>query len=159
MHGRLYNWGLVDRKLVEAPPPPTTSPVILLLAVPRRLFYFGSLVVLDVVFRYLSLFLLYINIKIGKNRCLMLDWPVATFMGNFPTRCLGWDLADLSQFLRDFLPTLTSKYWLGVWSLVHWRLYKSYSSLTSKHKTWSQTFGAWKVVKLPDISLVSKPWR
>ena len=47
--------------------------VILLLAVPRRLFCFGSLVVLDVVFRYLSLFLLYINIKIGKNRCLMLD--------------------------------------------------------------------------------------
>ena len=41
----------------------------LLLAVPRRLFCFGSLVVLDVVFRYLSLFLLYINIKIGKNRC------------------------------------------------------------------------------------------
>ena len=59
-------------------------------------------------FRYLSLFLLYINIKIGKNRCLMLDWPVATCMGNnfhlavaggvfdgvflccpFPTRCLG----------------------------------------------------------------------
>ena len=38
-------------------------------AVPRRLFCFGSLVVLDVVFRYLSLFLLYINIKIGKNRC------------------------------------------------------------------------------------------
>ena len=33
---------------------------------PRRLFCFGSLVVLDVVFRYLSLFLLYINIKIGK---------------------------------------------------------------------------------------------
>ena len=30
-------------------------------------------VVLDVVFRYLSLFLLCINIKIGKNRCLMLD--------------------------------------------------------------------------------------
>ena len=29
--------------------------VILLLAVPRRLFCFGSLVVLDVVFRYLSL--------------------------------------------------------------------------------------------------------
>ena len=43
--------------------------VILLLAVPRRLFCFGSLVVLDVFFRYLSLFLLYINIKIGKNRC------------------------------------------------------------------------------------------
>ena len=30
-------------------------PVILLLAVPRRLFCFGSLVVLDEVFRYLSL--------------------------------------------------------------------------------------------------------
>ena len=32
---------------------------------------FGSLVVIDVVFRYLSLFLLYINIKIGKidNKC------------------------------------------------------------------------------------------
>ena len=40
---------------------------------PRRLFCFGSLVVLDVVFRYLSLCLLYINTKIGKNRCLMLD--------------------------------------------------------------------------------------
>ena len=41
----------------------------------ERLFCFGSLVVLDVVFRCLSLFLLYINIKVGKNRCLMLDWP------------------------------------------------------------------------------------
>ena len=37
--------GLVDRQLVKAP-------VILLLEVPRRLFCFGSLVVLDVVFRY-----------------------------------------------------------------------------------------------------------
>ena len=37
--------------------------------VPRRLFCFGSLVILDVVSRYLSLFLLYINIEIGKNRC------------------------------------------------------------------------------------------
>ena len=35
--------------------------------VPRLLFCVGSLVVLDVVFRYLSLFLLYIIIKIGKN--------------------------------------------------------------------------------------------
>ena len=43
-----------------------SPPVILLLAVPRRLICFGSLVVLDVVFRYLSLFLIYINIKIGK---------------------------------------------------------------------------------------------
>ena len=30
---------------------------------------FGSLVILDVVCRYLSLFVLYINIEIGKNRC------------------------------------------------------------------------------------------
>ena len=42
----------------------SSPPVILLLGVPRRLFCFGSLVVLDVLFRYLSLFLLYINIKI-----------------------------------------------------------------------------------------------
>ena len=42
-----------------------------LIRVPRRLFCFVSLVVLDLVFRYLSLCLLYmyINIKIGKNRC------------------------------------------------------------------------------------------
>ena len=43
-------------------------PALLLLAVPRRLFCFGSLVILDVVCLYLSLFLLYINIEIGKNR-------------------------------------------------------------------------------------------
>ena len=29
------------------------------------------------VFRYLSLFLLYINTKIGKNKCLVLEEPVA----------------------------------------------------------------------------------
>ena len=46
---------------------------LLVLAVPRRLFCFGSLVILDVVCRYLSLFVLYINIKVGKNSCLMLD--------------------------------------------------------------------------------------
>ena len=43
---------------------------MLLLAIPRRLFCFGSLVVLDVVCRYISLFLLYINIKIGKKKML-----------------------------------------------------------------------------------------
>ena len=32
-------------------------------------FIFGSLVILDVVCRYISLFLLYINIEIIKNRC------------------------------------------------------------------------------------------
>ena len=61
---------LVDRKLVQPPPPfpsnlpspfPSNlppSPVMLLLAILRRLFCFGPLVILDVVFRYLSLFLL-----------------------------------------------------------------------------------------------------
>ena len=42
---------------------------ISLLAVPRRLFCFGSLVILVVARCYLWLFLLYINIKIGKNSC------------------------------------------------------------------------------------------
>ena len=59
--------GLVDRKLVQAPPPPPPAPVISLLAVPRRLFCFGSLVILDVARCYLWLFSLYINKKkIGK---------------------------------------------------------------------------------------------
>ena len=38
-------------------------PVILLLAVPRRLFCFGSMVVLDVVYGYVLLFLLDIKIE------------------------------------------------------------------------------------------------
>ena len=38
-------------------------------AVPRQLFCFGSLVILDVARCYLWLFTLYINIKIGKNSC------------------------------------------------------------------------------------------
>ena len=41
----------------------------LVLAVPRRLFCFGSLVILDVARCYLWLFTLYINIKISKNSC------------------------------------------------------------------------------------------
>ena len=94
------------------------------------------------VFRYLSLFLLYINIKIGKNRCLMLDWPVSTCMRNsFYLAVTGgvfdgvflcchfspldvlddeiWDVIESVSERFFFLPTLTSKYWLGVWSLVH----------------------------------------
>ena len=43
--------------------------MVLLLAVTGRLFCFGSSVILDVVCRYLSLFVLYINIEIGKKRC------------------------------------------------------------------------------------------
>ena len=54
--------GLVDRKLVQ-------GPVISLVAVPRRLFCFGSLVILDMARCYLWLVSLYINIKIGKNSC------------------------------------------------------------------------------------------
>ena len=76
--GQKQGQALLDRKLVHPPP----NPVILLLAVPRRIFCFGSLVILDVVCRYLLLFVLYINIKIGKNRCQLLDWPVTTCMGN-----------------------------------------------------------------------------
>ena len=49
--------GLVDRKLVQAPQ------YFLLQAVPRRLFCFGSLVILDVARCYLWLFTLYINKK------------------------------------------------------------------------------------------------
>ena len=52
---------LVHRKLVEAPPPPPSN---FRLAVPRWLFCFGSMEVLDVVCHYLWLFSLYI--KIGK---------------------------------------------------------------------------------------------
>ena len=55
--------------ITSRPQTSRSPPVILLLAVPRRLFCFGSLMVLDVVFRYLSLLLLYINIKIGKIGC------------------------------------------------------------------------------------------
>ena len=61
------------RARVGRPQTSSSPPVILLLAVPRRLFCFGSFVVLVVVFRYLSLCLLYINTKIGTNKCLMLD--------------------------------------------------------------------------------------
>ena len=46
-----------------------TSIQFLLLAVPRQLFCFGSLVILDVARCYLWLLTLDINIKIGKNSC------------------------------------------------------------------------------------------
>ena len=48
---------------VGCPQPSSSPPVILLLAVPRRLFWFGSLVVLDVVCSYVLLFLSDINIE------------------------------------------------------------------------------------------------
>ena len=39
-----------------------------------RLFCFGSLVILGMAYRYLLLFLLYINIKINEN-CQTSRWP------------------------------------------------------------------------------------
>ena len=61
--------GLGDRKLVQAP-----SNFIAGRPKAALLFwFFGDFS------RYLSLFVLYINIEIGKNRCAVL----------FPTRCLG----------------------------------------------------------------------
>ena len=59
-------WSTANKFKLPPPPPP---PVILLLAVPNGLFCFDSLVILDMVCRYLSLFLLYINVKIGTNTC------------------------------------------------------------------------------------------
>ena len=67
-HGRTKCEGWSTANYLKSTPPPT-PPGILLLVVLRRLFCFGSLVILDVVCRYLSLFVLYINIEIGKNRC------------------------------------------------------------------------------------------
>ena len=64
--------GLVDHKQVQVPPPP--PPVIFIAGRPKAaLLFFGSLVILDVARCYLLLFTLYINIKIGKNSCKMLD--------------------------------------------------------------------------------------
>ena len=74
---QLSVWGTKAelRASVDRPQTSWSPPVILLLAVPRRLFCFcfGSLVILNVACCYLWLFSLYINIKISKNSCLMLD--------------------------------------------------------------------------------------
>ena len=48
---------------------PSPPPVISLLAVPKRLFCFGLLVILDVARGYLWSFSFYINIEIGKKCC------------------------------------------------------------------------------------------
>ena len=64
----------------------------------------GSLVILDVVCRYLSLFLLYINIKIGKNRCKLLDKPVTTCMRK---SCLPW-LPPVMFLMASFCAVLFS---------------------------------------------------
>ena len=49
---------------------PTPPPSNFIAGRPKAALLFGSVVVLDVVFRYLSLFLLYINIKMGKKKML-----------------------------------------------------------------------------------------
>ena len=54
--------GLVDRKLIKAPPPSNY-----IAGRSKAALLFCSMVILDVVCRYLSLFLLYISMKIGKN--------------------------------------------------------------------------------------------
>ena len=73
-------------------PQTSSSPsVILLLAVPMRLFCFGSLVILDVACCYLWLFTLYINIKIGKNSCQMLDSPVWEIAVHLAVACDVYD--------------------------------------------------------------------
>ena len=79
-------------------------PAILLLAVPRRLFCFGSLVILDVVCRYLSLFLLYINIKIGKidvNCQTSRQPPVWEIAVHLAVAC---DVFDGVFFVLSFFP-------------------------------------------------------
>ena len=55
------------RARVGRPQTSSSPPVFSLLTVPRRLFCFDSLVILDVARCYLWLFSLYINIKTGKN--------------------------------------------------------------------------------------------
>ena len=66
-YGQNQGRGLVDRKLVKAnPPPPPPPPVVSLLAVPRRLFCFGPLVILDVACFFMVTYVIQ-NIKIGKK--------------------------------------------------------------------------------------------
>ena len=60
-----FNFDFCVFKIMHLLPSPV---VILLLAVPKRLFRFGSLVILDAVCFHLLLLLSYINIEIGKNK-------------------------------------------------------------------------------------------
>ena len=66
--GRTKGEGWSTRKHVKARP---TSNFIA--GRPKAALLFGSLVILDVVCHFLSLFLLHINTKIGKNRRYLLD--------------------------------------------------------------------------------------
>ena len=61
--------GLVDRKLVKAPPPPPSNFIAGRPKAALLFWFFGGV-------PSLSLFLLYINIKIGKNRCVCMRTAV-----------------------------------------------------------------------------------
>ena len=101
---------------------------MLLLAVPRRLFCFGSLMILDVACCYLWLFSLYINIKIGQNSnynvtlagdhlygkllfiwlSLVMSMVVSFSAVFFPPDVLD-EVLDLTESVSGvFLPTLSS---------------------------------------------------
>ena len=58
-----------NRLLIFSSPEHEVLMVSFVISLPRRLFCFGSLVILDVARCYLWLFTLYINIKISKNSC------------------------------------------------------------------------------------------
>ena len=57
--------------------------------------------VLDVVFRYLSL---YINTKIGKNRCLMLDLAGGHLFGKQLFTWLSLMVSLMASFVLSFFP-------------------------------------------------------
>ena len=73
------------------------------------------------VFRYLSLCLLYINTKIGKNRCLMLDKPVFTW--------LSLVVSFKASFVLSFFPLDVLD---GIWDLIESvsEGFLTYSSIT-----------------------------
>ena len=63
-------WTNAEARARIGRPQTSSSPqYFLLLAVPKRLFCFGSFVIIDVARCYLWLFTLYINTKISKNSC------------------------------------------------------------------------------------------
>ena len=93
-------------------------PVILLLAVPMWLFCFGSLVISDVVCRYLSFFFLYINIKIDVK---MLNYPVTTCMGNSCSLGCCWWLLWWRLFVQSFFPRDVFGWDLGLNWVSLWR--------------------------------------
>ena len=82
--------------------------------------------ILDVVCRYLSLFLLYINIKIGKKWCLLIDKPVAACEWDgsslgYRWWCLWW---RLFVFVLSFFPLdVLDKIWDVIKEFLTYSLY------------------------------------